>query len=74
VDVRRSLVLLIVASAVSAGCAGASLTASRADAPAYRCSPKGRYGVPEAMMSCFASSPKPGEVLEMDLTPWEYLF
>ncbi len=71
---RLSLILLLLAGVLSAGCAGTTLSASRADHPAYRCSPKGRYGMPDAIMSCFTGNPEPGEVLEMDLTPWEYLF
>ncbi len=71
---RLSLVLLLLAGALSAGCNGTPLSASRGHAAAYRCSPKGRYGMPDAIMNCFAGNPKPGEVLEMDLTPWEYFF
>ncbi len=70
---RLRLILLLLVGILAAGCAG-TRSASHTDPQAYRCSPKGRYGVPEAIMSCFAASSKPGEVLDMDLSPWEYIF
>jgi hypothetical protein len=65
------LALPLLLSVASAGCSPAALHEA---ASSYRCFPTGRYPAPGTIMDCVGSTPQPGDVLELDLTPWEYSF
>jgi hypothetical protein len=68
------LVGLLAACATFAGCAGAVPSNRETGLPSYRCAPGGRYQQPEAITACLTGEPKPGQLFELDLTRWEYLF
>lgn len=61
----KRAVALVLALAL-AGCA----PTPTARLPVYRCWPKGRVQVADAVMQCLAADPARGRVMEFDLAPW----
>ncbi|MFB3818841.1 MAG: hypothetical protein ACE147_14350 [Candidatus Methylomirabilales bacterium] len=71
---RAAGVLLLLSCIGLAGCLKTYASAPGGGLPVYRCSPKGRHQMADALMQCIAANPKPGQVFELDLRSWEYRF